>query len=116
MKRIISIIIFAVMQLACLAQDNPKLESLYAYLKAKGLVKSYNLSNKNDEGLRKHFKTYVKLFDEGPAPTMDIDKTPLDAKTDSAMRAEWRNHREAFKVIRRTLSELTEDAAESYTY
>ena len=116
MKRIISITIFVAMQLTCLAQDNPKLESLYAYLKAKGLVKSYNLSNKNDEGLRKHFKTYVKLYDEGPAPTTDIDKKPLDAKTDSAMRVEWRNHREALKVIRRTLSELSEDAAESYTY
>ena len=116
MKRIISLTIFTAMQLVCLAQDNPKLESLYAYLKAKGIVKSYTLSNKNDEGIRKYYKTYVKLYDEGPAPTMDIDKTPLDAKTDSAMRLEWRNHREAFKVIRRTLGELTEDAAESYTY
>ena len=40
----------------------------------------------------------------------------LDAKEDSAVRAEWRSYREAFHVIRRTLSELTEDAAESYSY
>ena len=54
MKRIISLTIFTAMQLVCLAQDNPKLESLYAYLKAKGIVKSYTLSNKNDEGIRKY--------------------------------------------------------------
>ena len=46
MKRIISLAILALLQLACTAQDNPKLESLYAYLKAKGLVKYYTLSNK----------------------------------------------------------------------
>ena len=116
MKRIISIIIFAAMQLGCFAQDNPKLESLYAYLKAKGFVKHFTLSNKNQEGLRKRYDFYTGLYNEGPAPTKDYMGQLLDEKEDSAIRAHWRNLREANKVIRRTLSELTEDAAESYSY
>ena len=116
MKRIISLTIFAAMQLSCLAQVNPKLESLYAYLKAKGLVKYYTLSNKHDEGLRKHYTYNFALHNEGLAPTKDYMGRLLDAKADSAIRAEWRDRREAFKVIRRTLGELTEDAAESYSY
>ena len=116
MKRIISIIIFAAMQLGCIAQDNPKLESLYAYLKANGLVKYYTLSNKNQEGLRKRYEFNFGLNNEGPEPTIDYMKKPLDSKADSAIRAEWRKTREAFHVVRRTLSELTQDAAESYSY
>ena len=116
MKRIISIIIFAAMQLSCIAQDNPKLESLYAYLKANGLVKYYTLSNKNQEGLRKRYEFRFGLVNDGPAPTTDYMGRLLDAKADSAIRAEWRKTREAFHVVRRTLSELTEDAAESYSY
>ena len=116
MKRIISLTIFAAMQLSCLAQVNPKLESLYAYLKAKGLVKYYTLSNKHDEGLRKRYEFNFGLHNEGPAPTKDYMGRLLNAKADSAIRAEWRDRREAFKVIRRTLGELTEDAAESYSY
>jgi len=104
------------MQLVCLAQDNPKLESLYAYLKANNLVKYYTLSNKNQEGLRKRYDFYTGLYNEGPAPTKDYMGQLLDEKEDSAIRAHWRNLREANKVIRRTLSELTEDAAESYSY
>ena len=116
MKRIISIIIFAAMQLVCLAQDNPKLESLYAYLKANDLVKYYTLSNKNQEGLRKRYEFNFGLNNEGPAPTKDYMGKPLDEKGDSAIRAKWRETRETFNLIRRTLSELTQDAAESYTY
>ena len=116
MKRIISLAIVAALQLACTAQDNPKLESLYAYLKAKGLVKYYTLSNKNQEGLRKRYDFNFGLNNEGPAPTMDYMGRLLDAKADSAVRAEWREKREALKVVRRTLSELTENAAESYSY
>ena len=116
MKRIISFAILALLQLACTAQDNPKLESLYAYLKAKGLVKYYTLSNKNQEGLRKRYEFNFGLHDDGPAPIKDFMGRLLDAKEDSAVRAEWRSYREAFHVIRRTLSELTEDAAESYSY
>ena len=116
MKRIISLAILALLQLACTAQDNPKLESLYAYLKAKGLVKYYTLSNKNQEGLRKRYEFNFGLHDDGPAPIKDFMGRLLDAKEDSAVRAEWRSYREAFHVIRRTLSELTEDAAESYSY
>ena len=40
----------------------------------------------------------------------------LVVKWPRAVRAEWRSYREAFHVIRRTLSELTENAAESYSY
>ena len=109
MKRIISLIIFAAMQLVCTAQENPKLESLYAYLKAKGLVKSYTLSNQHEEGLRKVYSVDFYLFE-------DRVKGRLEEKMDSAMRAKLRNQREAIKQIRRTLSELTEDAAESYSY
>ena len=116
MKRIISIIIFAAMQLGCIAQDNPKLESLYAYLKANGLVKYYTLSNKNQEGLRKRYEFNFGLNNEGPEPTIDYMKKPLDSKADSAIHAEWRKTREAFYMVRRTLSELTQDAAESYSY
>ena len=116
MKRLFIITIIAAMQLGCLAQDNPKLESLYAYLKANGLVKSYTLSNKNQEGLRKRYEFWLGLHNEGPAPTKDYMGKLLDAKADSAIRAEWYCEREAFKVIRRTLSELAEDAAESYSY
>ena len=116
MKRIISLTILAAMQLVCIAQENPKLESLYAYLKAKGLVKYYTLSNKNQEGLRKRYDFNFGLHDDGPAPIKDFMGRLLDAKEDSAVRAEWRSYREAFHVIRRTLSELTEDAAESYSY
>ena len=103
------------MQLGCIAQDNPKLESLYAYLKANGLVKYYTLSNKNQEGLRKRYEFNFGLHDDGPAPIKDFMGRLLDAKEDS-VRAEWRSYREAFHVIRRTLSELTENAAESYSY
>jgi len=116
MKRIISIIIFAAMQLGCFAQANPKLESLYAYLKANGLVKYYTLSNKNQEGLRKRYEFKFGLVDDGPAPTKDYMGRLLDAKADSAIRAEWRKTREAVQVVRRTLSELTQDATESYSY
>jgi len=116
MKRIISIIIFAAMQLGCIAQDNPKLESLYAYLKANGFVKSYTLSNKNQEGVRKRYEFRFGLVNDGPAPTTDYMGRVLDAKADSAIRAEWRKTREAVQVVRRTLSELTQDAAESYSY
>ena len=90
MKRIISIIIFAAMQLGCFAQENPKLESLYAYLKANGFVKNYTLSNKNQEGLRKRYEFNFGLNNEGPEPTIDYMKKPLDAKADSVIRAEWR--------------------------
>ena len=116
MKRIILLTIFAAMQLGCFAQDNPKLESLYAYLKANGFVKYYTLSNKNQEGLRKRYQFSFGLHNEGPAPTKDYMGKLLDAKADSAIRAEWACTREAFKVIRRTLSELAEGAAESYSY
>ncbi len=116
MKRIIFLIIFTTIQLTCFAQANPKLESLYAYLKAKDLVKYYTLSNKNQEGLRKRYEFLFGLNNEGPAPTKDYMGRLLDAKADSAIRAEWRETREAFHVVRRTLSELTEDAAESYSY
>lgn len=116
MKRIILLTIFAAMQLGCFAQENPKLESLYAYLKAKGIVKYYTLSNKNQEGLRKRYDFNFGLHNEGPAPTMDYMGRLLDAKADSAVRAEWREKREAVKVVRRTLNELTENAAESYSY
>ena len=116
MKRIISIIIFAAMQLGCFAQDNPKLESLYAYLKANGFVKNYTLSNKNQEGLRKRYEFKFGLVNDGPAPTKDYMGRLLDTKADSAIRAEWRKTREAVQVVRRTLSELTQDAAESYSY
>jgi hypothetical protein len=109
MKRIISLIIFATIQLGCFAQESPKLESLYAYLKAKGLVKSYTLSNQHEEGLRKVYSVDLGLFE-------DRQQGRNEAKMDSAIRAEQRNQREAVKQIRRTLSELTEDAAESYSY
>ena len=109
MKRIISLIIFAAMQLACTAQENPKLESLYAYLKAKGLVKSYTLSNQHEEGLRKVYSVDFHVF-------KDRQQGLNEVKMDSAMRAKLRNHREAIKQVRRTLSEMTEDAAESYSY
>ena len=131
MKRIFSLTIFLAMQLACFdlwsnlltlggaqtclaqpsltrsfAQANPKLDSLYAYLKANGLVKYYTLSNKNQEGLRKRYEFNFGLNNEGPEPTIDYMKKPLDAKADSVIRAEWRKTREAFHVVRRTLSEL----------
>ena len=116
MKRIIFFTIFAAMQLSCLAQDNPKLESLYAYLKAKGFVKYYTLSNKNQEGLRKRYQFNFGFHNEGPAPTKDYMGKLLDAKGDSAIRANWHETREAYALIRRTLSELSQDAAESYSY
>lgn len=116
MRRIILLTILATLQLACIAQNNPKLESLYAYLKANGLVKYYTLSNKNQEGLRKRYEFNFGLNNEGPAPTKDYMGKPLDAKADSTIRAKWRETREAFHVVRRTLSELAEDAAESYNY
>ena len=116
MKRIISLVIFTAMQMVCFAQENPKLESLYAYLKAKGLVKYYTLSNKNQEGLRKRYEFNFGLHNDGPAPIKDFTGRLLDAKEDSAVRAEWCSYHEAFHVIRRTLSELTEDATESYSY
>ena len=116
MKRIFLLTIFAAMQLGCFAQANPKLESLYAYLKANGFVKNYTLSNKNQEGLRKRYEFKFGLVNDGPAPTNDYMGRLLDAKADSAIRAEWRKTREAVQVIRRTLSELTQDAAESYSY
>lgn len=116
MKRIILLSILAAAQLACLAQTNPKIESLYAYLKAKGIVKEYFLSNKNSEGLRKQFTAVFSLHDESSAPILANNGQPVNARLDSAYRAEWRNQREAFNVIRRTLSELVEDAQESYSY
>ena len=116
MKRIISLTILAAMQLVCLAQVNSKLESLYAYLKANNLVKYYTLSNKNQEGLRKRYQFNFGLHNEGPAPTKDYMGKLLDAKRDSAIRADWCETREVYNLIRRTLSELSQDAAESYSY
>lgn len=141
MKRIFLFTIFVAMQLGCFdpwsnlltlggaqtclaqpsltrsfAQANPKLESLYAYLKANGFVKHYTLSNRNQEGLRKRYEFNFGLHNEGPSPTKDYMGKLLDAKGDSAIRAEWHKTREAVNVVRRTLSELTEDAAESYNY
>lgn len=116
MKRIILFTIFAAIQLGCFAQDSPKLESLYAYLKAKGFVKYYTLSNKNQEGLRKRYQFNFGLHNEGPAPTKDYMGKLLDAKRDSAIRADWCETREVYNLIRRTLSELSQDAAESYSY
>ena len=116
MKRFFLFTIFVAIQLGCLAQDNPKLESLYAYLKANGFVKSYTLSNKNQKGVRKRYEFRFGLVNDGPAPTTDYMGRVLDAKADSAIRAEWRKTREAVQVVRRTLSELTQDAAESYSY
>ena len=92
MKRIISLIIFAAMQLACTAQENPKLESLYAYLKAKGLVKSYTLSNQHEEGLRKIYSVDFYLFE-------DRQQGRLEAKMDSAIRAKLRNQRGKDTII-----------------
>ena len=111
MKRIFLLTIIAAMQFGCFAQNNSKLDSLYAYLKAKGLVKDppfcegYTLSNKSQEGLRKRYAIDFGLYNEGPAPTTDYMGKMLDAKADSAIRAEWHDAREAFKVICRTLSE-----------
>ena len=117
MKRIIFLTIMAAMQLDCLAQTNPKIESLYTYLKAKGIVKEYFLSNKTKAGLRKQFITSViNLYDESSVPIPTDFGQPVNARLDSAYRAQWRNEREAFNVIRRTLGELMEDAAESYSY
>ena len=85
MKRIFLLTIFAAMQLGCFAQANPKLESLYAYLKANGFVKNYTLSNKNQEGLRKRYEFKFGLVNDGPAPTKDYMGRLLDAKADSAI-------------------------------
>ena len=44
-------------QLGCYAQGNPKIDSLYAYLRARNLVYPYTLDNSLPWGLHKRFST-----------------------------------------------------------
>lgn len=162
MRRIFILIILAAAHLACSAQTNPKIEALYAYLKAQGIVHSCQLSNTYGNGLRKRFEVSLDLYDESrfdaplakqynidsilsrlPGTEVDAEGNPTingkkvkkllvdgkeisldgmvavkktESKIDSAYRAKAVRNREAYKQIRRTLSELQEEAIESYSY
>ena len=115
MKRLFLFIILATAQIVCLAQTNPKIESLYAYLKAKGVVKSYTLRNTESGGLRKSFNAFFLLYDDNPKPILFNGKE-VDHKTDSITRARWAQYRDAYNQIRQTLADLLDEAAESYSY
>ena len=115
MKRLFLFIILATAQIVCLAQTNPKIESLYAYLKAKGVVKSYTLRNTESGGLRKSFNAFFQLYDDSPKPILFNGKE-VDHKTDSITRARWAQYRDAYNQIRQTLADLLDEAAESYSY
>lgn len=162
MRRVFILIIFAATQLAVSAQTNPKIEALYAYLKAQGIVHSCQLSNTYGNGLRKRFEVSLDMYDESrfdaplakqynidsilshlPGAEVDAEGNPTingkkvkkllvdgneitldgmvavkktESKIDSAYRATAVRNREAYKQIRRTLSELQEEAVESYSY
>ena len=162
MRRIFILMILAAAHLGCFAQTNPKIEALYAYLKAQGIVHSYELSNTYGNGLRKRFEVSLDLYDESrfatqhtkqynidsilsrlPGAEVDAEGNPTingkkvkkllvdgkeitldgmvavkktESKIDSAYRAKAVRNREAYKQIRRTLSELQEEAVESYSY
>ncbi|MBQ0021092.1 MAG: hypothetical protein KBT39_11305 [Bacteroidales bacterium] len=162
MKRLFILLILAAAHLICNAQANPKIEALYAYLKAQGIVHSYTVTNTNSYGLRKRFVVDLELYDENrfaapPAGQYDSEsllrripgakedaeenatingikvKTlvvdgeeisldekdaikKVESKIDSTYRAKATKNREAYNQIRRTLSELQENAAESYSY
>lgn len=162
MRRIFILMILVAAHLSCSAQTNPKIEALYAYLKAQGIVHSYELSNTYGNGLRKRFEVSLDLYDESrlaapltkqynidsilsrlPGAEVDADGNPTingkkvkkllvdgkeisldgmvavkktESKIDSAYRAKAVRNREAYKQIRRTLSELQEEAVESYSY
>lgn len=159
MKRLFILTILAAAQLVCSAQSNPKIEALYAYLKAQGITRSYSLSNIDGDGLRKRFDATLELFDEKrfPAPLADqnnedshLQRIPdawmddegdsvikiktlvvdgkdfslegkdavktIVSKIDSTYHASATRNREAYNQIRRTIGELQEDAAESYSY
>ena len=115
MKRLFLYIILLAAQLTCLAQTNPKIDSLYANLKAKGIAKTYILRNNEKGGLRKEFNIFLQLYDDNPSPILYQGKT-FNAKSDSMIRAKWANERYAYNLIRKTLAELADDAAEYYSY
>ena len=154
--------ILAAAHLGCSAQTNPKIEALYAYLKAQGIVHSYELSNTYGNGLRKRFEISLDIYDVSrfdapltkqynidsilsrlPGAEVDAEGNPTingkkvkkllvdgkeisldgmvavkktESKIDSAYRAKAARNREAYKQIRHTLSELQEEAVESYSY
>lgn len=163
MRRIFILMILAAAHLGCYAQTNPKIEALYAYLKAQGIVHSCQLSNTyQGNGLRKRFVAWVDMYDESrlaaphtkqynidsilsrlPGAEVDAEGNPTingkkvkkllvdgkeisldgmvafkktESKIDSVYRAKAVRNREAYKQIRRTLSELQEEAVESYSY
>ena len=162
MRRIFILIILAATQLSVSAQTNPKIEALYAYLKAQGVVHSCKLTNTYGNGLRKRFEVSLDMYDESrlaapianqynidsilsrlPGAEVDEEGNPTingkkvkkllvdgkeisldgmvavkktESKIDSAYRAKAVRNREAYKQIRRTLSELQEEAVESYSY
>ena len=109
MKRLFLYIILLAAQLTCLAQTNPKIDSLYAYLKAKGVATDYFIY-KDGSGLRKEISLTFDLNDESLPPVV------VDARTDSAFTVFYANHKDAYKQIRRTLRELQDYAQESYSY
>lgn len=162
MRRTFILIILAAAHLVCSAQTNPKIEALYAYLKAQGIVHSYELNNTYGNGLRKRFEVSLDMYDESrlaapianqynidsilsrlPGAEVDADgnttingkkvkkllvdgkEITLDgmvavkkteSKIDSVYRAKAVRNREAYKHIRHTLSELQDEAVESYSY
>ena len=111
MKRIFILMILAAAHLACFAQTNPKIEALYAYLKAQGVSKSYKLTNIDGDGLRKVISANIPIFDE-----KRLSADTKETKIDSAYRVLAIKNRDAINQIRRTIVDLQQDAVESYSY
>lgn len=116
MKRIIYTIIFIATQIGCMAQVNPKVEGLYAYLKAKNLINSCDIKKEISGEMYKRFECEF-LVCENDFPVVDPFGNQMDIEgSDSIKRLRLADKREAFKMIRRTILDLTDDAAESYSY
>ena len=115
MKRLFLYIILLAAQLTCLAQTNPKVDSLYAYLKAKGFVKYYTLCNKGNEPLKKEFHISMPLHDDNPSPILRNGKRIPEAQ-ERKIREGWAAERNAYNYVRETLAELMEESTISNSY
>ena len=110
MKHLFFLMIFMATQLGCYAQTNPKIDSLYAYLRARNLVYPYTLDNSLPWGLHKRFSAGFTFTYEAYR-----DKQTND-ELGKILIKRWNDEYIAFKEIRKTLMELTDEATVSYSY
>lgn len=117
MKRIIFTIIFIATQIGCMAQVNPKVEKLYEYLKAKNLISSCEIGKEISGEMYKIFEcNFFVCEDDFPGRVICLKRDAQEFDTDSIRRLLRADKRGAFKMIRSTILDLADDAAESYSY